>query len=251
MPNTTKETSLSLPLPLCRCWFLPLPLLLCCCCQCLKGDKHACAAAVTIVVASHVLLHLLVSLLQMLLLWHMLCCQFVFKSVLCSSSCYYCCFVCCYYCIGVCPYVSCCIGEYTHVLGALVQGLLLSCVQLLSMRCCCMFQFGVAVAHVAVAASLHVLLHSAGVAAAFLLMWLAAFAIAVHSTCTIAVMCAAAHCCCCCVCTCGCIRCYPHVCVCPTKDPATPFVAFSVIAATVPFIVVAACAIAYALLVKG
>ena len=92
--------------------------------------------------------------------------------------------------------LSCCIGEYTHVLGVLVQGLLLSCVQLLSMRCCCMFWFGVAVAHVTVDAALHVLLHSAGVVAA--LCWCgccifvdvaAAFAIAVHSTYTIAVMC--------------------------------------------------------------
>ena len=154
--------------------------------------------------------------------------------------------------------LSCCIGEYTHVLGVLVQGLLLSCVQLLSMRCCCMFWFGVAVAHVTVDAALHVLLHSAGVVAA--LCWCgccifvdvaAAFAIAVHSTCIIAVMCAAAHCCCCCVCTCCRIRCYPHVCVCPTKDTAIPFVAFGGIAATVAFIVVAACAIAYALLLKG
>ena len=38
-----------------------LPLLLCCCFQCLKGDKHASAAAVTLVVALHVLLNLLVS----------------------------------------------------------------------------------------------------------------------------------------------------------------------------------------------
>ncbi len=85
----------------------------------------------------------------MLLMRHMLCCQFVFESVLRSSCCYYCCFECCYYCIWVWPYASCCIGEYAHVLGVLVQGLLLSCVQLLDMGCCCMFCFGVAVAHVA------------------------------------------------------------------------------------------------------
>ena len=125
----------------------------------------------------------------------------------------------------------------THVLGVLVQGLLLSCVQLLSMRCCCMFWFGNAVAHVTVV-MVHVLLHSAGVAAAV--------AIAVHSTWITAVKCAAAH---CCVCTCCCIRCYHHVCICPTKGTGIPFVAFGVIA--VAFIVVAACAIAYALPLKG
>jgi len=184
----------------------------------------------------------------MLLMRHMLCCQFVFESVLRSSCCYYCCFECCYYCIWVWPYASCCIGEYAHVLGVLVQGLLLSCVQLLDMGCCCMFCFGVAVAHVTVDATLHVLLHSAGVVAA--LYWCGCCICYccsqyIYYCCYV---CAAA---CCCECTCCCIRCYPHVCVCPTKDTAIPFVAFGVIAATVAFIVVAACAIAYALLLKG
>ena len=116
------------------------------------------------------------------------------------------------------------------------------------MGCCCMFCFGLAVAHVTVDAILHVLLHSAGVVAA--LYWCG---------CCICYCCSQYmyYCCyvsaaaCCCECTCCCIRCYPHVCVCPTKDTAIPFVAFGVIAATVAFIVVAACAIAYALLLKG
>jgi hypothetical protein len=97
--------------------------------------------------------------------------------------------------------------------------------------------FRIIVAHVTVV-MVHMLLHSAGVAAAF--------AIAdVHSKCTIAVMCAAAHCCCFCMCTCCC----HYVCSVLTKGTAVPFVAFAVSA--VAFIVVAACAIAYALLLRG
>ncbi len=70
----------------CLCYFcVTVGVCLChCCSQCLKGDKHASAAAVTIVFALHVLLHWLVSLLHMLLL----CCQFMFASILCSSCCY-------------------------------------------------------------------------------------------------------------------------------------------------------------------
>jgi len=94
------------------------------------------------------------------------------------------------------------------------------------------------VARVTVDAMVHVLLHFVDVAAAF--------AIAVHSTCTIAFMCAAAH---CCMCTCCCVCCDHHVYICLTKDTAIPVVAFGVFA--VAFIVVAACAITYALLLRG
>jgi hypothetical protein len=141
MPNTTKGRSLSLPLPL--CYFCAAAGVCLCHCFCVTVVNASKLTSMPVHLLSQLLLpcmccDYLISLPHMLLLWRMLCCQFVFDSVLCSSCCYYCCLSAVTIASGFALMYPAALVS-THVLGVLVQGLLLSCVQLLSMCYCCMF----------------------------------------------------------------------------------------------------------------